>query len=62
MYANPRWHADALRWLGSLLLGAADYLERAPIDGSPCEPLPAHLAHADESLDEVRARIHLSCY
>jgi hypothetical protein len=62
VYANTRWHADGLRWLGSLLLGAADYLERAPIDDAPCEPLPAHLARADDCLDEVRARIHSRYY
>jgi hypothetical protein len=62
MYANKRWHADGLRWLGSLLLGAADYLERARIVDAPWEPLPPHPVRADDSLDEMRARIHLRCY
>jgi hypothetical protein len=58
MYTTTRWHAEGLRWIGTLFLGAADYLERAGIDDAPCEPLPPQLARNDDYLDDVRNRIH----
>ena len=57
MYANARWHTEGLRWIGSLFLGAADYLERAGDGEAPWEPVPPHLARAADSIDEVRSRI-----
>jgi hypothetical protein len=53
VYAHSRWHAEGLRWIGSLLLLAADRLERAAIAAAHPEPAPIH----DEPVDEVRQRI-----
>jgi hypothetical protein len=59
MYPSASWHAEGLRWIASLILGAADYIERTSRDPQPpCEPLPPELVRPDESLDDVRSRIH----
>jgi hypothetical protein len=58
MHTNARWHAEGLRWIGTLFLDAADYLERAVTDDAPYEPLPPQLARADDYIDDVRSRIH----
>jgi hypothetical protein len=59
VYPTPSWHAEGLRWIASLILGAADYLERASaISDAPCEPIPPELTRPDTYLDDVRVRIH----
>jgi hypothetical protein len=59
MYTNARWHSEGLRWIGTLFLDAADYLERAGSDDAPpYEPLPPQLARGDDYLEDVRSRIH----
>jgi hypothetical protein len=58
MYPRASWHAEGLRWIASLILGAADYLERVSGDPQPpYEPLPPDLLPADDALDDIRARI-----
>jgi len=59
MLAKNVWYADGLRWIGSILNGAADHLERnaaEPLEPRP--PLPQHRA-IDEYVSDVRHRIHV---
>ena len=51
MYARTAWYANGLRWLGSLLNAAADYIDR-----HEPEPMPRHTS-SEEILCEVRNRI-----
>ncbi len=55
MHFETSWHADGLRWIASLFLGAADSLERAA--ARPCERRHTDLLPADP-IDDVRGRIH----
>ena len=52
MYAHTRWHADGLRWLGSLLVRLADRLERAATIAAA-----AHARQAEEEIEETRRRL-----
>lgn len=61
MYGHARWHAEGLRWIGSVLQAAADRIERASIAAAPCEPAPAERRH-DDLVDEVRLRIQSRYY
>jgi hypothetical protein len=57
--ALPRaaWHAEGLRWIGSLFLAAAERLEQRAIDTAD-EPWP-DLLPPHERVFEVRTRIHI---
>ena len=55
MHFETSWHADGLRWIASLFLNAADFLERG--DARPCERQHTDLLAADDLPDRVRARI-----
>ena len=55
MHFETSWHAEGLRWIASLFLGAADFIERN--DARPCERQHADLAPAD-AIEDVRGRIH----
>ena len=57
MRAYARWQAVGLRWIGSLFLGAADYLERARGGETRWEPVYPNLARAPDTVDDVRSRI-----
>ncbi|MGZ5037835.1 MAG: hypothetical protein ACXWG1_14985 [Usitatibacter sp.] len=57
MYANTPWHAEGLRWIGSLFTAAAEHIERAAIAATPCEPLPPEHRSDDEAIDAIRQRI-----
>lgn len=50
MRPDSTWYAQGLRWIASLLQGAADYIDRP----RP-EPMPRHTS-AEEILSEARAR------
>lgn len=50
MHPTSSWYAEGLRWIGSLLHGAANYLDRPEVD-----PMPRHLS-AEEVLSDVRNR------
>ena len=52
MYAHTRWHADGLRWLGSLLVRLADRLERAATIAAA-----VHAGQAEEEIEETRRRL-----
>ena len=56
MHFETSWHADGLRWIASLFLGAADFLERSAV--RPCEAQHTALLPADDLIDGVRLRIH----
>ena len=60
MHFETSWHADGLRWIASLFLDAADFLERGA--ARPCEPQHAPPHGADEIIDELRVRIHSRYY
>ncbi|HUP29460.1 MAG TPA: hypothetical protein VM122_04745 [Usitatibacter sp.] len=51
------WYAEGLRWIGSLLVNAANHLERRSLDSALAtpwpDPLPPH-----ERITELRNRIH----
>jgi hypothetical protein len=53
MYAHARWHAEGLRWLGSILMRIADRLERASI-AAACDPRSPR----DDPIDALRARYY----
>ena len=57
MYARMRWHADGLRWLGSLLVLLADRLERAATMSAA-----VRARQPDEEIDEIRRRIATRYY
>jgi hypothetical protein len=52
MYAKASWHIEGLRWIASLLNGAAEALERR----DP-EPLARSNQCPSEACDAARARI-----
>jgi hypothetical protein len=55
MPSRPAWHAAGLRWIGSLFVGAADFLDRPSLAAEPMkryEHVPA-----EELLDDIRFRI-----
>jgi hypothetical protein len=56
------WHCAALRSVGTLLLRAAERLDRAPPRALPLEPLVAHLSGREERLLDLRHRIHCRYY
>ena len=56
MHFETSWHAEGLRWIASLFLDAANFLERTA--ARPCEPGHAAPAPADDFIDAVRTRIH----
>ncbi|HEY4998042.1 MAG TPA: hypothetical protein VII36_02810 [Usitatibacter sp.] len=62
MHDHAPWHAEGLRWIGSLLQAAADRIERASIAAAPCEPAPADRRRDDDLVDEVRLRIQSRYY
>ena len=51
MYAKTSWYADGLRWVGSVLTTAADFIDRE----TP-EPMPRHTS-GEEILSETRNRL-----
>ena len=55
MHFETTWHAEGLRWIASLFLEAANSIERAA--ARPCERSHTALLPADDSLEDVRARI-----
>ena len=55
MHFETSWHADGLRWIASIFLDAANFLERN--SARPCEPQHAAPLPADELIDNVRGRI-----
>ena len=55
MHFQTSWHADGLRWIASIFLDAANFLERNA--ARPCEPQHAAPLAADELIDNVRERI-----
>ena len=57
MYSNSAWHAEGLRWIASLFLGAAEYLERMSRAASPCEQPHIESLPVEDFIDNVRFRI-----
>ena len=55
------WHAEGLRWIGSLFLSAADRLERLARDNAPLEPAPDYRP-PDDFVSDVRHRIQNRYY
>jgi hypothetical protein len=53
------WHADGLRWIGSLFYAAANFLDRAPRETPPQPHGPAPPQSAEDCIDEVRFRVHM---
>ena len=49
------WYADGLRWIGSLLTGAANYLDRPSIEPAPFEH--PEYQPVEEYLFDVRHRM-----
>ena len=58
MYDHVRWHAEGLRWIGSLFNDFAERLERVSIAATPCEPVPADRRRDEDDIDEVRRRVY----
>ena len=57
MYTQARWPAEGLRWIGSLLLRAAERIERtAARDDLADAPLIDRLP--DERIDDARSRLY----
>ena len=50
------WYADGLRWLGTVLNGFADHLERVSLPVVPLEPHPDLKLPEDHAAD-LRRRI-----
>ena len=53
------WYADGLRWIGSLLVSAADHLAQRSAEAESAEPWP-DLFPPHERVTELRNRAH--CY
>ena len=51
MISRTTWYADGLRWVGTLLTAAADFIDRE----TP-EPMPRHIS-GEEILSETRNRL-----
>ena len=56
MHFESSWHAEGLRWIASIFLDAAAFLERSA--ARPCEPQHAAPVAAEQLIDDVRVRIH----
>jgi hypothetical protein len=65
-YAQSSWYADGLRWIASLISGAADHLDRvafAPLElEPPHRELPRDALPSEDSLDDIRHRIQNRYY
>ena len=57
MHARSTWYSEGLRWVGSLLNDAADYLERDTPLAEPLAPMPRHTSY-DEIVGDLRNRVH----
>ena len=58
---SPAWYAEGLRWIGSVLTDAADYLDQPSANATPLEPGPG-AGSVDEYLSDVRHRMqHRAC-
>ena len=51
-----RFHSDGFRWIGSLFLDFADYLDKPSFGPAPGEPRPKYLP-AEEFIFDVRNRM-----
>lgn len=60
MYTIRNFHSEGLRWVGSLFIAAADFVDRndALLRVKAPEVLPAALA-AEDFIDDVRFRMHV---
>jgi hypothetical protein len=60
MYTIRTFHSEGLRWIGSLFIGAADFVDRndALLRVKAPEALPPAVL-ADHSVDDVRFRMHV---
>jgi hypothetical protein len=56
MNFNASWHAEGLRWIGSLFNGVADYLDRSARPETAA-PEQAPMRPAADHIDEVRSRM-----
>ena len=54
------WYAEALRWIGSAMLAAAERLEQRALDSAE-DPWP-DLLPPHERVFELRTRIHVGYY
>ena len=52
MHFQAAWHAQGLRWIASILEGAAEFLERD-------EPEPLQCEEPQQCVAETRLRVHL---
>jgi hypothetical protein len=59
MHYEASWHAEGLRWIGSLFYGAADFLDRAPPPTASHEQQQAPSRPAEDFIDDVRFRMHM---
>ena len=50
------WFADGFRWMGSVLYGVAEHLERVSTDVASLDPRISREAEA--YMDAVRTRVH----
>jgi hypothetical protein len=57
-YPRSLWYADGLRWIGTLLLSAAERLELRTLDDAAADPWP-ELLPPHERVFELRTRIHI---
>lgn len=57
MPSRSSWHAQGLRWIGSLLCAAADYLESRAAESSPLAPMPRHTSY-EEIVGDMRNRMY----
>ena len=61
MPSRSAWHAAGLRWIGSLIFGAADLLDRPSLAAEFMKPRDEHVP-VEDYLDEVRFRIRSRYY
>jgi hypothetical protein len=57
MHFESSWHAQGLRWIGSLFSGAADFLDRPSREAAPAEHAAPH--PAEDFIDDTRFRMHM---
>ena len=55
--SKSSWHAEGLRWIGSLFNAAADSLDRASAESATPAPMPRHTSF-DEIVGDVRNRMY----
>lgn len=55
MPQRAHWYADGLRWIASVITGAADYLERPAAHAASLDPMPRHTSF-DEIVGDMRNR------